>query len=165
MHTLINTSVIVLFFHFSQLFDWRNKSIRRMHKSDGKSISSLISCTDINAPNRNRIRKVYLLLRVWVIVIPILLKIVNFRKIIQWWWLQKNFTFTFHNILISSIIFFLTLSFYCVFFYTSSQMRCIFQYIHSWMYFFQIFIIFKKSEKKIHPLVNVLENTSHHEDV
>ena len=72
--------VIVLFLHFSKLFDWKNKSIRRMHKSDGKSISSLISCTDINAPNRNRIRKVYLL-RVLAIVIPILSKIVNFRKI------------------------------------------------------------------------------------
>ena len=38
--------------------------------------------------------------------------------------------------------FFLTLSFYCVFFYTSSQVRCIFQYIHSWMYFFSNFLHF-----------------------
>ena len=57
----------------------------------------------------------------------------------------KFTTFTWQ---IFSIIFFLTLSFYCVFFYTSSQVRCIFQYIHSWMYFFQNFFIFKKSEKK-----------------
>ena len=33
------------------------------------------------------------------------------------------------------------------------------------VFFFQIFFIFKKFQKKVHPLVNVLENTSHHEDV
>ena len=88
--------LLYYFWIFCKLFDWKNKSIRRMHKSDGKSISSLISCTDINAPNRNRIRKVYLL-RVLAIVIPILSKIVNFRRIIQWSWLQKYFSFTFHN--------------------------------------------------------------------
>ena len=47
-----------------------------------------------------------------------------------------------HQHTISTIIFFLTLSFYCVFFYTSSQVRCIFQYIHLWMYFFSNFIHF-----------------------
>ena len=31
--------------------------------------------------------------------------------------------------------------------------------------FFQIFFTFEKFQKKVHPLVTVLENTSHHEDV
>ena len=66
--------------------------------------------------------------------------------------------------------------FIIIFFFNSIFLLRIFLYIFtSEMYFsihplvdvffFQIFFIFKKSEKKIHPLVNVLENTSHHEDV